>query len=209
MIVYDEYPPEVIIDILNASFDHLKNGGSLETDPYVKFDATERVKSMKIEYEEQRSGLVLIQAIRECAKYEIAMPDWVAKAFLEQSDKMLNFEVRSWDDVFGKMHNRKHLDAQRVRKKKKNPVFYAVMERRQVNQPVDEHLFSQVGEEHGIKKSLVSDLYYEKLLEFQLGAKMLREAKAKNRLDEFSERQDKWLEKYGHLLKGNQDTSAK
>ena len=59
-----------------------------------------------------------IRAIGICVRHELIAPDWLAKAFLRQYEKVLFCKVASWDDAFGAPHpSGVHLSTLRLKRK--------------------------------------------------------------------------------------------
>lgn len=60
------------------------------------------------------NDMALMLAIRECARVDLAMPDWVARAYISRFDRVNRYRAGSWDEVFGRpLKKGQHLDPQR------------------------------------------------------------------------------------------------
>jgi hypothetical protein len=56
-----------------------------------------------------------IDGIAQCVRASLVVPDWLAKAFLRQYDKVLNCHVATWDEAFGPAFaSGKHLSTRRL-----------------------------------------------------------------------------------------------
>ncbi|QKD03463.1 hypothetical protein [Mesorhizobium loti] len=106
----------------------------------------------------------LMQAISQCALYDLVLPRWAAEAFLEGYYSVLNLRSASWDEAFGRPYKKGfHLDKAKVRRSARLEVFLAVgrIRAREPNTPIDDHLFERVGQECNVGRSLANQLYYE------------------------------------------------
>lgn len=106
----------------------------------------------------------LFQAISECALHDLALPDWVATAFLEGYYSVINFRSGSWDDAFGRPYKKGlHVDQARTRRESRLKVFLCARQilSSEPNLPIDEDLFERVGRECGVSRSVASQLYYQ------------------------------------------------
>jgi hypothetical protein len=109
-------------------------------------------------------GLALLGALRICANFDLAMPDWLAQEFIQRYDHVLNCDVKSWDEAFGRPYEKgAHLNALRKRRRLRFAVYNAVVEITKANpeQPIDEGLFGTVGAKLHIGKTMAAELYYE------------------------------------------------
>ena len=58
-----------------------------------------------------------IGGVASCVRYGLAAPDWLATAFIQQYDKVLECRVETWDEAFGSAHpTGKHLSTHRLKR---------------------------------------------------------------------------------------------
>lgn len=118
-----------------------------------------------IEAEEKRFAggdrAALMAAIRICATHNLAMPDWVARAFIRSYDDVLRCAVSSWDDAFGRPTPKgSHLNARRKRRLFAPLVRMEVARLHEGGAPIGEAMFEQVGKKFGLGKTLTASFYY-------------------------------------------------
>jgi hypothetical protein len=110
-------------------------------------------------------GFALLACVAECARFGVALPDWLADRFVHAYESVLNCEVGSWDEAFGgrPYPKGKHLAALRKRREKMHAIWHAVEVARQINPgiPLGASLFEAVGKQLGIGKTLAESYYYE------------------------------------------------
>jgi hypothetical protein len=101
----------------------------------------------------------LLYAIYYCLLMQRPLPDGLRLAFLDAYESAARFEIRSWDDVFGRpVPKGTHLKTE----KRKAELRSLVLERvRELGEPIDRGLFDKIGEELGIPGSTIDDLYYD------------------------------------------------
>ena len=132
--------------------------------PLYQWSASQDLDTLKAQFEAGDS-FALLQAIRKCANHDLRMPDWVAENYINRFDRVLNCKSGSWDEAFGKPYPKgKHIKEMKERRNLRFRVYVRVREIREASKkliPIDEALFSRVGAEFGIKKTLCNELYYE------------------------------------------------
>jgi len=135
----------------------------LEPDtPFFQWNALHVLDDLKSQFE-AGDGFALLAALRRCANHSLAMPEWVASAYITKYDKVLNCEVASWDEAFGKPYPKKHISKLRQRRSLRFDV-YNRLRQVLVDEPdtmIDDGLFERVGAQVGIGKTLCNELYYE------------------------------------------------
>jgi hypothetical protein len=157
---------EAIEEMIGDHMEWCRNGGA-QDDPasplrqfFRQLDMT-LVDGMKGIYD-QGHRRILFCAIALCAEKKIALPDWVAKEFLEGMRKLNSFEVGSWDEAFGPaLPRRKQLSALRKRHAKQEPVWRRIRELHAGGKPLDQALFDRVGSEFGISGGTAKSYYYD------------------------------------------------
>lgn len=122
-------------------------------------------------------GFALLGAVRKCANHYIAMPEWLARAFIARYDRVLNCHVDSWDDAFGRPYPEgAHLNRLRKHRQNRLAVHNAVLNAVSNNPEVaiDEKLFARVGKPLALGKTLTQKLYYEACHQLGYGAADIR-----------------------------------
>ena len=96
-----------------------------------------------------------------CIKNHRPIPDWLEQAFLKAYHAGRMFEIKSWDDVFGKpLKKGKRLATERRNMKLTRLIFERVCDLQKAGKPIDQELFAAVGKELSVSGSVVRDLYY-------------------------------------------------
>lgn len=103
----------------------------------------------------------LMKCINFCCANKLVMPNWAAEAFHQGYTKVMNYEARSWDTVFGRPHKKgMHLKEQRC-DEDKQLIHKCVRELINQGYPIDEGLFETVGKRFGSKGREIRDIYYD------------------------------------------------
>jgi hypothetical protein len=104
----------------------------------------------------------LLYAIHQCLLLKRPLPEWLRLAFLDAYDSATGYEIKSWDDAFGRPHPKgAHIEKQKRHLKLRYVIVQRVEELRS-EMPVDKKLFEKIGKELGIGRSTtVSDIYHE------------------------------------------------
>jgi hypothetical protein len=128
-----------------------------ETDRYL----AEVLEILKERFEGgDRSALLC--AIRHCLLLKRRLPDWLRLGFLSAYDSATAYEIKSWDEVFGRPHPKgTHVDKEK-RHFELGHVIVQRVEELQSEMPVDKDLFEKIGKELGIGGgTTISKIYYE------------------------------------------------
>lgn len=131
--------------------------------PVFRYAALERVESYREQYESSGDAWYVLVAIRHCAANDIPLPEWLALAYIERFDNVLNARAKSWDDAFGAPYPKgAHLHRIRRDRQLKFAVYNAVSDIRRTDPttPIDERLFERVGKQFAISKTKANELYY-------------------------------------------------
>jgi hypothetical protein len=106
----------------------------------------------------------LMEALLKCSLLKLPMPDWVAEAYQDAYKKVTTYEVKSWDDAFGKPHP-KGTDLKASRKKLQigGKIFETSRKMIDSGAKIDLELFEIVGKQFGMSCSYARDAYYEHL----------------------------------------------
>ena len=113
---------------------------------------------------ESGGHLRLLSAVNLCAMHDLPTPEWVRRGFVDCYRRVVEYEAKSWDDVFGRPHPKGlHLESARRRESRRIPVYTRINEilYLEPDTPIDRGLFERVGEEYGISKTVAEELYYE------------------------------------------------
>jgi hypothetical protein len=103
----------------------------------------------------------LLQAIRYCCWLRRPLPEWLRVAFLAAYDSATGYEIKSWDDAFGRPHPKgAHLRTEK-RNLELRPVIIGRVQALRTEMSVDKELFEKIGKDLGISGTIVSDIYYE------------------------------------------------
>ena len=103
----------------------------------------------------------LIAAIRFCGEQKTVMPEWVVHEFQQATNNWYNLEVKELGAAFGLQWPKgAHMKAMKNRGSLVFDVLNRVEKAKNKGVPVDENLFSKIGKEIGLGKTLVSEYYY-------------------------------------------------
>ena len=96
---------------------------------------------------------------------DLPVPRWCAMGYLTAFRDVIQYRAKSWDDVFGKPHNKGvHLEAKREHREKSFLVYYRIKDilGTEPETPIDGYLFERVGKNLGIGgKTKTETWYYE------------------------------------------------
>ncbi len=105
-------------------------------------------------------------SLNYCMMNNLPIPPWLATAFAQACHRVHMYEVKSWDDVFGRpLKKGKRLATERRNMKMAGPLFDMVQERHKAGAAINKGLFNEVGAEFGVSGTVASDLYYEVIKE--------------------------------------------
>jgi hypothetical protein len=104
----------------------------------------------------------LLSAIYHCLLLKRSLPEWLRLAFLHTYEAHARFEIRSWDEVFGRPFPKgTHLETEK-RNAELRPLIIERVEALKAERPIDKGLFEEIGRELKIAGTTVSDIYYDK-----------------------------------------------
>ena len=111
----------------------------------------------------------LLHFISWCFLQRRDVPAWAQEKLRDATSKALTFQIKSWDEVFGRPLKRgKQLAAERRRYLADAEIWKRVNARRRAGAALDKHLFAAVGKELGIGgATVVENIYYKILREFR------------------------------------------
>jgi hypothetical protein len=102
----------------------------------------------------------LLWTIYACLEMRRPIPEWLRVAFLNAYEARERFEIRSWDEVFGRpVPKGTHLKPNK-REAELRLIIVEHVEALAAKQKVNKELFKEVGKEWGINATRVSDIYY-------------------------------------------------
>ncbi len=119
----------------------------------------------KIQAGGQDSGYCVLLAVSHVLTFDLVAPDWLAYAFNSRFDQVNNYHAGSWDDpaAFGApIPKGTHLAALRKRRRLRFKVFLRISDIREMEPQtaLDKRLFTRVGRELGLGKTLAEEYYY-------------------------------------------------
>jgi hypothetical protein len=116
-------------------------------------------------YEKGDKPAILL-GLEYCINNNRPIPQWLATALRDAFRKVRMFEVKSWDDVFGRhLKKGKRLATERRNMQIAGPLFEMIRERHEAGTGIGRPLFNAVGAEFGISGTVASELYYEVIKE--------------------------------------------
>src|SRR5262245_4449646 len=102
----------------------------------------------------------LLWTIYACLVSRRPIPEWVRVAFLNAYEAAEGFEIRSWDEVFGRpVPKGAHLKPNK-RETELRLIIVEQVEALAAKQKVNDELFKEVGKEWGIGTTRVKEIYY-------------------------------------------------
>ena len=114
---------------------------------------------MKASGKEAREAL---NCISDCFLINNPIPEWAQKALINAVARVNSFQVKSWDEVFGRpLEKGKQLEAQRRKFELMEQIFQRVQERHEAGEFIVKGLFESVGQELGIGGTVASKIYYD------------------------------------------------
>jgi hypothetical protein len=105
----------------------------------------------------------LLYAIYHCLLMKRPLPEWLRAAFLHTYEARARFEIRSWDEVFGRpVPKSTHLETEK-RNAELRPLIIERVEALKAEKPIDKGLFEKIGRELNppLKGITVSEIYYD------------------------------------------------
>jgi hypothetical protein len=122
-------------------------------------DETRWLELFRKQYVEEGKRLALTDAIRRCAIRKLPLPDWAADAFVDCYNKVMGYQVSSWDDVFGNPLPKGMRRAKaRLLKERALCIVRRINEEHTNGRAIDDLLFEEVGARFRIGKTLCQEL---------------------------------------------------
>ena len=103
-----------------------------------------------------------LNCISDCFLTDNPVPKWAQEALINAVARAESFEIKSWDEVFGRpLEKGKQLAAKRRKSRLTKPIFERVRERHEAGEPIAKKLFESVGREFAVSSTVASEIYYE------------------------------------------------
>jgi hypothetical protein len=104
---------------------------------------------------------IILMAMHECLLLDRPIPEWLRQAFIEAYQSATAFEIRSWDEAFGRPPAKgTHPKTRKQYAELRYPVALGVALRAS-DEKIDKGLFDKIGCELGISGTTASDIYYK------------------------------------------------
>jgi hypothetical protein len=141
----------------------IKNFGPLTkgSGPLFRWIAVHKLKELHKLFQKKNKN-ALIEALYICSENSLPLPLWWQDAFFSSYRTIKLYEIKSWDDVFGKPLKCKDIDY--------NPYqIYSLCKAFKANYPKaamnraskNKSVFDEVGKKLGISSSLIEKYYYK------------------------------------------------
>jgi hypothetical protein len=121
----------------------------------------ESVRSHKLFEEGDKDRL--LWSMNFCFVYRRPIPDWAKKAFRAAYLKGVRFEIKSWDEVFGRpLKKGGQLAAERRKAALAERVLELVLDARhgEPKKPISKELFESIGKKLGVGGTVAAEIYY-------------------------------------------------
>lgn len=87
--------------------------------PVAQWGAAQQINALLKDKVLAGDGFAVLDAVSRCARSNLLMPDWLAVAFIQRYDQVLNARVGSWDEAFGAPYpDRARLATARLKRRK-------------------------------------------------------------------------------------------
>lgn len=132
--------------------------------PIERWREAQRLKALADRYE-KGDKTALFEAMSICAYNSFPMPKWCANAIVKAYISVKMYELKTWDDIFGKMY-KKNTQVETNRQKiqdygKVSRRFHEILEATP-GKTIDIRLFGEIGKEMATGgKSKIGDIYYK------------------------------------------------
>jgi len=106
----------------------------------------------------------LLYAIYHCLLLKRPLPEWLRLAFLHTYEAHARFEIRSWDEVFGRpVPKGAHLETEKRNAELRPLIIERVKALKGPKTPIDKNLFEEIGRKlkPPLSGTAVSDIYYD------------------------------------------------
>jgi hypothetical protein len=143
----------------------MKKDANLHTSKTSNFDLSEPELTHELQWAKEKIAKgdkrYILYALSFYLMHDPYVPEWLHDAFFDAYNKGRGYEIRSWDDVFGKpMEKGVDLITQRGRFQKRWQIFHRIRQQNKTGNSLKD-LFVSVGKEFGVSKTVAEELYYE------------------------------------------------
>jgi hypothetical protein len=91
---------------------------------------------------------LLLYCVERCLTHNVPAPAWLKQPFSNVCTAAQTYEIRSWDEVFGRPQKKgQRLKMARRKMEIATDLFWRVMERYDAGEALDKELFAAVGKE--------------------------------------------------------------
>jgi hypothetical protein len=104
----------------------------------------------------------LLFAIYHCLLLKRSLPEWLRLAFLHTYEAHARFEIRSWDEAFGRpVPKGTHLETEKRNAELRPLIIERVQALKAQGRPIDKGLFEKIGRDLKLAGTTVSEIYYD------------------------------------------------
>ena len=122
----------------------------------------EILKILKQKFDDGNKAAVLM-AIRYCCWMRRPLPEWLRLAFLQAYNSATAFDIKSWDEVFGRPHPKgTHLAKEKKYLAVRSLIWERVRASKAMGKSINKELFEGIGKDLGVAGSVTSEIYYDK-----------------------------------------------
>lgn len=147
-----------------AAQEQFQKEGGASADPTGPFNQWVKLQALDGWERAYKAGNknAVLEAIADCALAGLALPDWLARAYLKAWRSVRHYKSKSWDEAFGKPHaSGANLNAMRKQREKSIAVWTEVDRHRRAGKAINDMLFAKVGRKYGIGLTLTKEYYSE------------------------------------------------
>jgi hypothetical protein len=129
-------------------------------------DYHERFLAKGQELHEAGDKSELLRCLNHCLWFRQPIPDWVRNGIRLAYALASSHQVKSWDEVFGRpLKKGKQLATEHGNFRIRFKLLHAVEKRHEAGEPLDDELFTSVGEKFDVGKTVAREIYYSTLAE--------------------------------------------
>ena len=147
--------------------------------PLNRWNAARRVSAVQASCGAENGGCMVLACMALCIEHDLTLPHWLRAEFVRRHQRVVNAELRTWDEAFGKPWPARSRLPNTKRRMVLKPVVYEAV-RVAVEVPnaraIDRILFGEIGAQMGVGLSaaVVERLYAECLADGQPSLARLR-----------------------------------
>jgi len=117
-------------------------------------------KTLKRDFESGNKS-ALLHGLYVCLELRRPIPEWLQHAFLKVFESVERYEIRTWEQVFGKpVPKSTHLKPRKRDAVLPLIIIEQVEELKRAGNKVNKDLFTEVGKEWGINGTRAREIYY-------------------------------------------------